>query len=233
MNSSRSLVAHLLEISIAGAIIAGLVFLGLYAFNFRITPPDDNIPKRTKKYFSQADKSGISKGNVDDYQPLITTAVPSQEELLRQLIGAQGSSAEEQPPRELEPWEKQIQAIDELVIPAEEKVRRLLDFARTLSQEEQAFVYSAACSLASSSTYQQRLYPLVWNPQTPGLVARAVAAGVVTEPDGFKFPALLALQRHPDEETRAMALSVLWAYFPDEPVANYPLAVQRFLGGSY
>jgi len=226
-------VAHLLEISIAGAILTGLVYLGLYAFNFRIIPPKSNISKGTKNYSCQADKDGISKGKVEDYQPLITTAVPSQEDLLRQLIGVQGSSAEEQPPRELEPWEKQIQAIDELAVPDDEKVRRLLDFARTLSQEEQAFVYSAACSLASSSTYQRRLYPLVWNPQTPGPVARAVAAGVVTEPDGFKFPALLALQRHPDEETRAMALSLLWAYFPDEPVASYPLAVQRFLGGSY
>lgn len=148
--------------------------------------------------------------------------------------GARGSATEEQSPRELEPWEKQIQAIDELAVPDEEKVRRLLDFARTLSQEEQAFVYSSACSLASSSsTYQQSLCPLVWNPHTPGPVARAVAAGVVTEPDRFKFPALLALQRHPHDETRAMALSVLWAYFPDEPVANYPLAVQRFLAGAY
>jgi len=233
MNSSRSLWAYFLELSIAGLVFAGLAFLGLYAFNFRITQIEGNDSKGIKNTGDFLDRPRKSSSAEDGAEPLLTTPLPSQEELLRQLIGARGSATEKQPPRELEPWEKEIQKIDELAVPAEEKIRRLLNFAQTLPEEDQAFVYSAACSLASSATYQQKLYPLVWNPQTPGPVARAVAAGVVTEPDGFKFPALLALQRHPDEETRAMALSVLWAYFPDEPVANYPLAVQRFLGGSY
>jgi hypothetical protein len=38
-----------------------------------------------------------------------------------------------------------------------------------------------------------------------------------SQPESFKFPAFVALMKHSDEETRAMAESVLWAYFPDEP----------------
>ena len=74
---------------------------------------------------------------------------------------------------------------------------------------------------------------MVWHGGLSGEAARVVAAGAVTEPDAFKFPALLALLRHSDEEIRAMAGSVLWAYFPEEPASLYPQAVQRFLSGSY
>jgi len=44
---------------------------------------------------------------------------------------------------------------------------------------------------------------------------------------------LFALQKYSDLSMRAMAESVLWAYFPDEPTNNYPQAVQRFLASSY
>jgi hypothetical protein len=53
-----------------------------------------------------------------------------------------------------------------------------------------------------------------------------------SQPESFKFPALVALMKHSDEETRAMAESVLWAYFPDEPTNNYPQAVKKFLAGN-
>lgn len=233
MNPRRSFLSHLLELTIAGVIFSGLILFGLYTFNYKIVSADGNVPKRTSLEDQRNNPGKPSKETFKPSAPLVSTPLPSQEELLRQMIGARSSMRVKQPNRQLEPWEEQIRQIDHLAISPEEKVRRLVDLAKTLPEEEQALLYSAACSLAPSTTYQQKLYPLVWNPQIPGPVARAVAAGVLTEPDSFKFPALLALQRHPDEETRAMALSVLWAYFPEEPAANYSQAIQRFLSGQY
>ncbi|NBU71913.1 MAG: hypothetical protein EBS53_10780 [Bacteroidetes bacterium] len=105
--------------------------------------------------------------------------------------------------------------------------------AQTLTGDEQSRVYATATSVAPPAMFQQQLYPMIWNPSTPAPVARVLATGVITQPDSFKFPSLLALLKHSDEDTRAMAESVLWAYFPDEPTNNYPQAVQRFLAGNH
>jgi hypothetical protein len=123
--------------------------------------------------------------------------------------------------------------IDKQSSSAEDKTRRLLLLANSLTGDDQARVYASASSSASTALFQQQLYPMIWNPNTPAPVTRVLAAGVVTQPDSFKFPALLSLLKHSDEDTRAMAESVLWAYFPDEPTNNYPQAVQRFLSGNY
>jgi hypothetical protein len=130
-------------------------------------------------------------------------------------------------------WEKQVQQISQLHISPADRAQRLLALASTMNGEDQERVYGSACSTAPPAFFQQQIYPAVWSPGTPTPVVRVLATGVVTQPDSFKFPALLSLLKHPDEEVRAMAESVLWAYFPDEPVANYPQAVQRFLSGNY
>lgn len=218
---------------VAGLIFSGLLFLGLYAFNFRISPPEEYALKGIKNRAGQSGMGTAVSGNATELEPLITTPLPSQEELLRQMVGARSHAHEAGPSREPEIWEKQVQTIQDLAVAPAEKVRRLMELAPSLPEERQAFVYSSACALAPSSLYQGKLYPLVWNSHTPGSVARAVAAGVITEPDGFKLPALLALLKHPDVETQAMAYNVLWAYFPYEPASNYPQAVQRFLSGTY
>jgi hypothetical protein len=123
--------------------------------------------------------------------------------------------------------------IDKQSSSAEDKTRRLLLLANTLPGDAQTRVYASASSSAPTALFQQQLYPMIWNPNTPASVTRVLAAGVVTQPDSFKFPALLSLLKHSDEDTRALAESVLWAYFPDEPTSNYPQAVQRFLSGNY
>ena len=230
MNSSRSWVAHLIEISIAGVIFTALVFLGLYAFDFRITTANQaNAPKGTSRAILPHSADTSSK--IDD--PVITTTIPSQDELIRQLINANRQPKKNDTPRTLAPWEKQVREITHQTSTAQEKTRRLLALAQTLSGEEQSRVYATATSTAPPAMFQQQLYPMIWNPGTPAPVARILATGVVTQPDSFKFPALLSLLKHSDEDTRAMAESVLWAYFPDEPTNNYPQAVQRFLAGSY
>ena len=230
MNKSQSWVSHLIELSIAGLIFTALVFLGLYAFNFRITTADkENTPKGTNRVTLSNSTDPSSK--IDD--PIITTPLPSQEELIRQLISANRKPQKNQPPRSLAPWEKQGREITHQTSTAQEKTRRLLALAQTLSGEEQSRVYATATSTAPPAMFQQQLYPMIWNPGTPAPVARILATGVVTQPDSFKFPALLSLLKHSDEDTRAMAESVLWAYFPDEPTNNYPQAVQRFLSGNY
>jgi len=230
VNSSRSWVAHLIEISIAGVIFTALVFLGLYAFDFRITTANQaNAPKGTNRFNLSHSTDPSSK--IDD--PIITTPLPSQEELIRQLISANRQPKKNDTPRTLAPWEKQVREITHQTLPAEEKTRRLLALAKTLSGEEQSRVYATATSVAPPAMFQQQLYPMIWNPNTPASVTRVLTAGVVTQPDSFKFPALLSLLKHSDEDTRAMAESVLWAYFPDEPTNNYPQAVQSFLSGNY
>ena len=230
MNSSRSWVAHLIEISIAGVIFTALVFLALYAFNFRITTADqENTPKGTNRLTLSHSTDPSSK--IDD--PIITTPLPSQEELIRQLISANRQPKKNDTPRTLAPWEKQVREITHQTLPAEERTRRLLALAKTLSGEEQSRVYASASSSAPTALFQQQLYPMIWNPNTPASVTRVLTAGVVTQPDSFKFPALLSLLKHSDEDIRALAESVLWAYFPDEPTNNYPQAVQRFLSGNY
>lgn len=230
MNISRSFFAHLIEFSIAGLIFTALVFLGLYAFDFRITTANqENTPKGTNRA-TLSHLSNLSS-KIDD--PIISTPLPSQEELIRQLISANRKPQKNQPPRPLAPWEKQMRDIDKQSSSAEDKTRRLLLLANSLTGDDQARVYSFASSSAPTAVFQQQLYPLIWNPNTSSPVARVLAAGVVTQPDSFKFPALLSLLKHSDEDTRAMAESVLWAYFPDEPTNNYPQAVQRFLSGNY
>ena len=230
MKSSRRLFAHLIEFSIAGLIFTALVFLGLYAFDFRITPANqENTPKGTNRVTLSHSTDSSSK--IDD--PIITTPLPSQEELIRQLISANRKPQKNQPPRPLAPWEKQMRDIDKQSSSAEDKTRRLLLLANSLTGDDQARVYASASSSAPPAVFQQQLYPMIWNPNTPSSVARVLATGIVTQPDSFKFPALLSLPKHSDEDTRAMAESVLWAYFPDETTNNYPQAVQRFLSGNY
>lgn len=230
MKEFRSLATHLVEFLIAGAIFTGLVFLGLHAFNFRIVSQEDlNSPKGLKKSSLRSQQVASSSNQ----EPAISTPLPSQDELIRQLINANRQPKKDALPRKLSPWEKQIREITHQTLPAQEKTRRLLALAQTLSGEEQSRVYATATSTAPPALFQQQLYPMIWNPGTPPPVARVLATGVVTQPDPFKFPALLALLKHPDEDTRAMAESVLWAYFPDEPTNNYPQAVQLFLRGSY
>jgi len=230
VNSSRSWVAHLIEISIAGVIFTALVFLGLYAFDFRITAANQgNTPKGTDRILLSHSSDQASK--IDD--PVITTPIPSQEELIRQLISSNRRPQKNQPPRALAPWEKQVRDITGQNITPTTKTQRLLALAQTLTGDEQSRVYATATSVAPPAMFQQQLYPMIWNPSTPAPVARVLATGVITQPDSFKFPSLLALLKHSDEDTRAMAESVLWAYFPDEPTNNYPQAVQRFLAGNY
>lgn len=230
MRDFRPLFAHFLEFIFAGAIFTGLVFLGLHAFNFKIVSQEDsNIPKGLKKS-ALSSPPEVSSSN---QEPVISTPLPSQDELIRQLINANRQPKKDTPPRKLSPWEKQIREITRQPLPAQEKTRRLLALAQTLGGDEQSRVYATATSTAPPAMFQQQLYPMIWSPGTPAPVARVLATGVVTQPDPFKFPALLSLLKHPDEDTRAMAESVLWAYFPDEPTNNYPQAVQRFLAGSY
>jgi len=230
VNSARSWVTHLIEFSVAGLIFTALAFLGLYAFNFKIVPEtSQDGPKGTSRAILPHSADTSSK--IDD--PVITTPIPSQDELIRQLINANRQPKKNDTPRTLAPWEKQVREITHQTSTAQEKTRRLLALAQTLSGEEQSRVYATATSTAPPAMFQQQLYPMIWNPGTPAPVARILATGVVTQPDSFKFPALLSLLKHSDEDTRAMAESVLWAYFPDEPTNNYPQAVQRFLAGSY
>ena len=230
MNSARSWVAHLIEFSVAGLIFTALAFLGLYAFNFKIVPESSQDgPKGTSRAILPHSADTSSK--IDD--PVITTPIPSQDELIRQLINANRQPKKNDTPCTLAPWEKQMRDIDKQSSSAEDKTRRLLLLANTLTGDDQARVYASASSSAPTALFQQQLYPMIWNPNTPASVTRVLAAGVVTQPDSFKFPALLSLLKHSDEDTRAMAESVLWAYFPDEPTNNYPQAVQRFLSGNY
>jgi len=226
----RSLATHLVEFLIAGVIFTLMVFAGLYALNFKIVP--DQSGYGLKETGMETGKLPAGQTTPED-EPLISTPLPSQEELIRQLIGAGRRGQKSDPPRPLAPWEQQVQNIQRQASSPAEKTRQLLALAQTLSGDEQARVYGAASATAPAGTFQQQLYPMVWNPSTPAPVARVLASGVVTQPDSFKFPALLALMKHSDEETRAMAESVLWAYFPDEPTNNYPQAVQKFLGGVY
>lgn len=230
MKSSDSLLAHLLEFLIAGAIFTALIFFGLHVFNFKIVQRDENYS--SKGTISEpTTKSPHSDAQAQD--PIISTPLPSQEELIRQLIGANRPPNKNQTPRQLSPWEKKIRDITSQNIAPTTQAQQLLALAQTLTGEEQTRVYATATSVAPPTMFQQQLYPMIWNPSTPASVARILASGVVTQPDSFKFPSLLALMKHSDEDTRAMAESVLWAYFPDEPTNNYPQAVQRFLGGSY
>lgn len=228
MKGSGSLVSHLLEFLIAGAIFTALVFFGLHVFNFKLVQGDEKpSPKETIIRFEERSANHGEKSP----DPIISTPLPSQEELLRQLIGAKRREKRDLAPRQLAPWEKQVQEITGANTSPAEKTQRLLSLAQTLTGEEQARVYATATSVAPPALFQQQLYPMIWSPATPAPVARVLATGVITQPDPFKFSSLLALMKHPDEETRAMAESVLWAYFPDEPTNNYPQAVQRFLGG--
>jgi hypothetical protein len=229
MNFYKSIGPRILELCIAGLIFTALVFLGLHAFNFKIVPQDNEGVKGIKRGVSKDSSESMSRGG----ESIITTPLPSQDELIRQLISANRKPRKNQPPRTLAPWEQQLQDIDKQASSAEDKTRRLLLLANNLTGDEQARVYAYASSSAPTALFQQQLYPMVWNPNTPAAVTRVLAAGIVTQPDSFKFPALLALLKHSDEDTRAMAESVLWAYFPDEPPNNYPQAVQRFLSGNY
>jgi hypothetical protein len=229
MNFYKSIGPRILELCIAGAIFTALVFMGLHAFNFKIVPQEKDGLKVTKK----GGAKNSSDSGAQDPEPIITTPLPSQDELIRQLISANRKPQKNQPPRPLAPWEKQIREIDKQSSSAEDKTRRLLLLANSLTGDDQARVYAYASSSSPTALFQQQLYPMVWNPNTPAAVTRVLAAGIVTQPDSFKFPALLALLKHSDEDTRAMAESVLWAYFPDEPPNNYPQAVQRFLSGNY
>ena len=230
MKDSGSLLSHLLEFLIAGIIFTALVFFGLHVFNFKIVSGDlKNSPKGTSINLQATPE----RGETESQEPMISTPLPSQEELIRQLISSNRKPQKNQPPRQLAPWEKQVRDITSQNISPATKTQRLLALAQTLSGDEQSRVYATATSVAPPATFQQQLYPMIWNPSTPAPVARVLATGVVTQPDSFKFPSLLALLKHPDEDTRAMAESVLWAYFPDEPTHNYPQAVQRFLSGAY
>jgi len=229
MNYQKSIGPRILELCIAGIIFTALVFIGLHAFHFKVVPQDKDDPKGIKRDGSKNPSESVSRAG----EPIITTPLPSQDELIRQLISANRKPQKNQPPRPLAPWEKQVREITHQTLPAEERTRRLLALAKTLGGEEQSRVYATATSVAPPAMFQQQLYPMIWNPNTPAPVARVLATGVVTQPDSFKFPALLSLLKHSDEDTRAMAESVLWAYFPDEPTNNYPQAVQRFLAGSY
>jgi len=227
---SASFLSHLLEFLIAGIIFTGLIFFGLYVLDFKIVQGDKKYsPKETVIRFEERFGSREEKSR----EPTISTPLPSQEELIRQLIGANRPSKKNQLPRQLAPWEKQVRDITGQNIPPATKTQRLLALAQTLTGEEQSRVYATATSVAPPAMFQQQLYPMIWNPSTPAPVARVLATGVITQPDSFKFPSLLALLKHSDEDTRAMAESVLWAYFPDEPTNNYPQAVQRFLSVSY
>lgn len=230
MKDFRSLAAHLVEFLIAGVIFTLMVFAGLYALNFKIVP--DQSDHGLKEIGLETGKLRAGQTTPED-EPPISTPLPSQEELIRQLIGAGRRGQKSDPPRPLTPWELQVQNIQRQAVDPAEKTRQLLALAQTLSGEEQARVYASASSTAPPPLFQQQLYPMIWNAGTPVAVARVLASGVVTQPDSFKFPALLSLMKHSDEETRAMAESVLWAYFPDEPTNNYPQAVQSFLSGSY
>lgn len=230
MKVSASFLSHLLEFLIAGIIFTGLIFFGLYVLDFKIVQGDKKYsPKETVIRFEERFGSREEKSR----EPTISTPLPSQEELIRQLIGANRPSKKNQLPRQLAPWEKQVRDITGQNIPPATKTQRLLALAQTLTGEEQSRVYATATSVAPPAMFQQQLYPMIWNPSTPAPVARVLATGVITQPDSFKFPSLLALLKHSDEDTRAMAESVLWAYFPDEPTNNYPQAVQRFLSVSY
>jgi len=229
MNYQKSIGPRILELCIAGIIFTALVFIGLHAFHFNVVPHDKDDPKGIKRDGSKNPSESVSRAG----EPIITTPLPSQDELIRQLISANRKPQKNQPPRPLAPWEKQVREITHQTLPAEERTRRLLALAKTLGGEEQSRVYATATSVAPPAMFQQQLYPMIWNPNTPASVTRVLAAGVVTQPDSFKFPALLSLLKHSDEDTRAMAESVLWAYFPDEPTNNYPQAVQRFLSGNY
>ena len=229
MNYQKSIGPRILELCIAGIIFTALFFMGLHAFNFKIVPQEKDVLKGTKK---GGTKNSLESG-ARDGEPIITTPLPSQDELIRQLISANRKPQKNQPPRTLAPWEKQMRDIDKQSSSAEDKTRRLLLLANSLTGDDQARVYAFASSSAPTALFQQQLYPMIWNPNTPAPVTRVLAAGVVTQPDSFKFPALLSLLKHSDEDTRAMAESVLWAYFPDEPTNNYPQAVQRFLSGNY
>lgn len=230
MKGSRPLKVYLLEFLIAGAVFTGIFFMGISAFNFRIVSSQNK--DSPKGIMNSSSTPKIIDAESDD-QALITTPHPSREELIRQLIGAGRRGQKGDPPRPLAPWEQQVQNIQRQALSPTEKTRQLLALAQTLSGDEQARVYAAASATAPAGTFQQQLYPMVWNPSIPAPVARVLASGVVTQPDSFKFPALLSLMKHSDGETRAMAESVLWAYFPDEPTNNYPQAVQLFLRGSY
>jgi hypothetical protein len=229
MNYQKSIGPRILELCIAGIIFTALVFMGLHAFNFKIVPQDKDDTKGIKMGGSKQTSESVSRSG----EPIITTSLPSQDELIRQLISANRKPQKNQPPRPLAPWEKQMRDIYKQSSSAEDKTRRLLLLANNLNGDDQARVYASACSSAPTAVFQQQLYPMIWNPSTPVSVARVLATGIVTQPDSFKFPALLALLKHSDEDTRAMAESVLWAYFPDEPTNNYPQAVQRFLSGNY
>jgi len=229
MNYQKSIGPRILELCIAGIIFTALVFIGLHAFHFKVVPHDKDDPKGIKRDGSKIPSEPVSRAG----EPIITTPLPSQDELIRQLISANRKPQKNQPPRTLAPWEKQMRDIDKQSSSAEDKTRRLLLLANSLTGDDQARVYASAASSAPTALFQQQLYPMVWNPNTPAAVTRVLAAGIVTQPDSFKFPALLALLKHSDEDTRAMAESVLWAYFPDEPTNNYPQAVQRFLSGNY
>jgi len=229
MYYKKSIGSRILELCIAGIIFTALVFMGLHAFNFKIVPQDKDDAKGAKRDGSKKPSESVSRSG----EPIITTPLPSQDELIRQLISANRKPQKNQPPRPLAPWEKQMRDIYKQSSSAEDKTRRLILLANNLTGDDQARVYASASSSAPTALFQQQLYPMVWNPNTPAAVARVLAAGVVTQPDSFKFPALLSLLKHSDEDTRAMAESVLWAYFPDEPPNNYPQAVQRFLSGNY
>ena len=229
MNFYKSIGPRILELCIAGMIFTALVFMGLHAFNFKIVPQDNDGAKGVKRGVHTSPSESVSSGG----ESIITTPLPSQEELIRQLISANRKPQKNQPPRTLAPWEQQLHDIDKQTSSAEDKTRHLLILANSLTGDDQARVYASASSSAPTAMFQQQLYPMIWNPNTPVSVARVLATGIVTQPDSFKFPALLALLKHSDEDTRAMAESVLWAYFPDEPTNNYPQAVQRFLGGNY
>ena len=229
MNFYKSIGPRILELCIAGMIFTALVFMGLHAFNFKIVPQDNDGAKGVKRGGYTSPSVSVSSSG----ESIITTPLPSQEELIRQLISANRKPQKNQPPRTLAPWEQQLHDIDKQTSSAEDKTRHLLILANSLTGDDQARVYASASSSAPTAMFQQQLYPMIWNPNTPVSVARVLATGIVTQPDSFKFPALLALLKHSDEDTRAMAESVLWAYFPDEPTNNYPQAVQRFLGGNY
>jgi len=219
-----------LEFLIAGVIFTVLIFFGLRVFNFKLVQEED---RHSPKGITMALENKSADKNLESQEPIISTPLPSQEELVRQLIGANRQPKKNQPPRQLSPREKQIREITAQNISPAAKTQRLLALAQTLTGDEQSRVYATATSVAPPAMFQQQLYPMIWNPSTPAPVARVLATGVITQPDSFKFPSLLALLKHSDEDTRAMAESVLWAYFPDEPTNNYPQAVQRFLAGNH
>ena len=104
---------------------------------------------------------------------------------------------------------------------------KLWAYAESLPEtEDRLIAYAMIADRVDLETFQGLIWSKVWDPSTNPDVARTIANVVPMLPEEWMFPYLLALLRHPDEETRAMARGVLWGYFPDVPETEYPRAVQ-------